>query len=105
MVQEVLIEWHKPDSEAGLEITYYGDLGGMLPEPHRSKVKQVAQVTINAADWDTTGDFQMYSFIQFNEIDDAKVYHEGFYPIVQDLVSFPGNWTIMGDTIIVMIQP
>ena len=97
--------WHKPDSEAGLQITHFGEDGGMLPEPHRSKVKQVAQVTLNDPEWADNGDFKVYIFIQFNEVDDAKVYHEGFYPIVQDLVSFPGDWIIMGDTIIVMVMP
>ncbi len=102
MVLEAIAKWYNPNSEEGLQVTYFGDDGGMLPEPHRSKVKQVSQVTVN---YPNDIDFVVYIFIQFNEVDDAKVYHEGFYPIVQDLVSFPGDWTIMGDTIIVMIIP
>lgn len=87
----------KPNSAEALQVMWYGEDGGLLPEPHRSDAKHFASFVID------NENSQEMAVVQFSNDEDAHKYYEALPDITYDpLTSFPGWWFEYGPTVVVI---
>ncbi len=82
-------------STLAMEVTKFGDPGGMLPEVHRQHVTGMSSVVLD--------DYTRVLSIKFGEAEYAESYKEALPEITNDpTFGFPGSFHISYNTVIII---